>query len=71
MGSFPFCLPVRNKCCATCAWWTGERQIIFGTSKPMSVRAVSNATCIAHPSPKSLHTAPTTCFRYQRWEKLG
>jgi hypothetical protein len=60
---------LNEKKCATCSFWSGERNIVFSANKPWRINAVSgNADCIAVKNKKA--SSAQTCLKWQLWEKL-
>ena len=60
---------IKEKKCATCSFWSGERNIEFSANKPWRINAVaSNSDCIAMKNKKV--TPGQTCLKWQLWEKL-
>lgn len=60
---------VTEVCCATCAYWCGEREIEFRANKPFYVNARSGSfTCMAN-SGRTVNSVQR-CLRWQQWEKL-
>ena len=58
---------LKDKKCATCRWWQGDRQIIFWAQKPFKVECDAKGACDAIRGPK---TYSGTCSRWVAWEKL-
>ena len=61
---------VKEKKCATCSYWNGERSIEFSANKPWLIKIiVGNSVCIAEKNKKV--TPGQTCNKWKLWEKIG
>ena len=60
---------VKDKKCATCSYWSGERNIILVAFKPTYIHAdTASRECIAMKNRR--YSAINTCPSWKRWEKL-
>jgi hypothetical protein len=60
---------VKDKKCATCSYWAGDRTIEFGGYQPRYIRANSGQyACLVQKS--RTMTAAGKCPRHRFWEKL-
>jgi len=61
---------LNEKKCATCAFWTGSRQIEFNANKPKYIKAeAGSAQCLAQSGKTA--TPASTCLKYQLWVRLS
>lgn len=58
---------LKDKKCATCRWWQGEREVIFWAQKPFKVECDAKGDCMAIKAPKAYSG---TCSMWVAWEKL-
>ena len=64
-------IPIAQKKCATCRWWSGARKLIFVGADPKFVRiggVLPAVDCRAWDGRK--FGGASTCFRWSKWEKL-
>ena len=64
-------IPIAQKKCATCRWWSGARKLIFVGADPKFVRiggVLPAVGCRAWDGRK--FGGAMTCFRWSKWEKL-
>ncbi len=64
-------IPIAQKKCATCRWWSGARKLIFVGADPKFVRiggVLPAVNCRAWDGRK--FGGASTCFRWSKWEKL-
>ena len=64
-------IPIAQKKCATCRWWSGTRKLIFVGADPKFVRiggVLPAVACRAWDGRK--FGGAMTCFRWSKWEKL-
>jgi len=60
---------VKDKKCATCSFWSGDRTINYSGNKPQYIKAIAgNANCIV-TSNRSV-SATNTCAKWGLWEKI-
>ena len=64
-------IPIAQKKCATCRWWSGSRKVIFVGADPKFVRIlglIPSVACRAWVG--RIYGGGMTCFRWSKWEKL-
>jgi hypothetical protein len=60
---------ITDKKCATCSYWTGEREIQFLNYKPVYINAIyGHYACLVDKSKKP--TPTTYCLKWKLWEKI-
>jgi hypothetical protein len=60
---------LKDRKCATCAFWLGMREIDFRAYKPMYIKAESGlAGCLADKARRL--TAGNRCLKWKLWERL-
>lgn len=63
---------VKDKRCATCRWWQGEREIRFRNMRPWKVATAGYAICQARRQAIGNNCACSrTCPAWSKWERLG
>ena len=64
-------IPIAQKKCATCRWWSGARELVFVGREPEFVRVegiVPGVPCSAWNGRK--YGATMACMRWTKWERL-
>ena len=60
---------IKDRRCATCRWWNGERMVGFVNNRPFYVEVGnSNSTCSAKRNGQA--NASSYCHMWALWEKL-
>ena len=65
-------IPIGQKKCATCRWWSGKREVVFVGVDPKYIRIAGilpGSNCRAWPD-KRPYFGTATCFRWSKWERL-
>jgi len=61
---------VKEKKCATCSYWMGQRTLKFSGKSPNIIQADAVAYgCMIQNDKKS--TPASSCMRWRLWEKIG
>lgn len=61
-----------SKCCATCAYWSGERKVISGGNGIETPHANTNGKCYEKVSISPTTAAMgTSCTHYEKWRGLN